>query len=119
MRPAFTSSTNRRGVTALPATLRTFFLATSDMWHPYGDLTRNWSALIATVPRTVTTILDKTIVAGMIVLLIAVMRRSFLAAHLHIPHAIFFGVGSMRVADPSPALAFHNRSICERHFYAN
>src|SRR5216684_1494694 len=45
MRPAFSSSTKRRGATALAPTLRLFFLAASDMWHPYGGLTRNWSAL--------------------------------------------------------------------------
>src|SRR5216684_7338082 len=45
MRPAFSSSTKRRGATALATSLRLFFLAASDMWHPYGDLTRNWSAL--------------------------------------------------------------------------
>jgi hypothetical protein len=22
-----------------------FFLTASDMWHPYGDLTQNWSTL--------------------------------------------------------------------------
>src|ERR1700704_1879341 len=43
MRPAFSSRTKRRGATALA--LRLFFLTASDMWHPYGDLTRNWSAL--------------------------------------------------------------------------
>src|SRR3982074_3489129 len=43
MRPAFISRTKRRGATALA--LRLFFLTASDMWHPYGDLTRNWSAL--------------------------------------------------------------------------
>src|SRR3984957_20981759 len=45
MRPAFSSRTKRRGTTALAAALRLFFLTASDMWHPYGDLTRNWSAL--------------------------------------------------------------------------
>src|SRR4030088_2845176 len=47
MRPAFSSRTKRRGATALalaPA-LRLFFWMASDIWHPYGDLTRNWSAL--------------------------------------------------------------------------
>ncbi len=39
------------------------------MWHPYGDLTRNWSALDPTVPRILATILNGTIVAGMVVLL--------------------------------------------------
>src|SRR3984893_10599172 len=41
MRPAFSSRTKRRGATAL----RLFILTASDMWHPYGDLTRYWSAL--------------------------------------------------------------------------
>src|SRR6266850_5277226 len=41
MRPALISRTKRRGATAL----RLFFLTASDMWHPYGDLTRNRSAL--------------------------------------------------------------------------
>src|SRR5258705_9465078 len=41
MRPALISRTKRRGATAL----RLYFLTASDMWHPYGDLTRNWSAL--------------------------------------------------------------------------
>src|SRR6266436_176596 len=45
MRPAFSSRTKRRGATALAPALRLFFLTASDMWHPYGDLTRNWSAL--------------------------------------------------------------------------
>src|ERR1700687_538857 len=45
MRPAFSSRTKRRGATAPAAALRLFFLTASDMWHPYGDLTRNWSAL--------------------------------------------------------------------------
>src|ERR1700688_438919 len=45
MRPAFSSRTKRRGATALATALRLFFLTDSDMWHPYGDLTRNWSAL--------------------------------------------------------------------------
>src|SRR3977135_2655157 len=45
MRPAFSSRTKRRGATALAPALRLFFLAASDIWHPYGDLTRNWSAL--------------------------------------------------------------------------
>src|SRR5260370_5529803 len=45
MRPAFSSRTKRRGATALATALRLFFLTASDMWHPYGDLTRNWSAL--------------------------------------------------------------------------
>src|SRR6266550_494004 len=45
MRPAFSSRTKRRGVTALAPALRLFLLTASDMWHPYGDLTRNWSAL--------------------------------------------------------------------------
>src|SRR5258707_12827072 len=45
MRPAFSSRTKRRGTTALATALRLFFLTDSDMWHPYGDLTRNWSAL--------------------------------------------------------------------------
>ena len=44
MRPAFSSRTKRRGATALATALR-LFLTDSDMWHPYGDLTRNWSAL--------------------------------------------------------------------------
>src|ERR1700686_2447018 len=44
MRPAFSSRTKRRGATALAPALRLFFLTASDMWHPYGDLTRNWSA---------------------------------------------------------------------------
>src|ERR1700722_13265744 len=42
MRPAFNSRTKRRGA-ALE--LRLLFWAASDMWHPYGDLTQNWSAL--------------------------------------------------------------------------
>src|SRR5712691_11668858 len=45
MRPAFSSRTKRRGATALAPALRLFFLTASDMWHLYGDLTRNWSAL--------------------------------------------------------------------------
>src|SRR6478736_8632543 len=45
MRPAFSSRTKRRGTTALTPALRLFFLTVSDMWHPYGDLMRNWSAL--------------------------------------------------------------------------
>src|SRR5712692_1062071 len=45
MRPAFSSRTKRRGATALAPALRLFFLTASDMWHPYGDLTQNWSAL--------------------------------------------------------------------------
>src|SRR6266567_6964058 len=45
MRPAFSSRTKRREATALAPALRSFFLRASDMWHPYGDLTRNWSAL--------------------------------------------------------------------------
>src|SRR6266581_3084016 len=45
MRPAFSSRTKRRGATALAPALRLFFLTASDMWHPYGDPTRNWSAL--------------------------------------------------------------------------
>src|SRR5258707_2878875 len=45
MRPAFSSRTKRRGATALAPALRLFFWMASDMWHPYGDLTRNWSAL--------------------------------------------------------------------------
>src|SRR5712671_5666017 len=45
MRPAFSSRTKRRGATALAPALRLVFLTASDMWHPYGDLTRNWSAL--------------------------------------------------------------------------
>src|SRR6202047_3336141 len=45
MRPAFSSRTKRRGATTLAPALRLFFLTASDMWHPYGDLTRNWSAL--------------------------------------------------------------------------
>src|SRR2546430_10248167 len=43
MRPAFSSRTKRRGAMALA--LRLFFLTASDMWHPYCDLTRNWSAI--------------------------------------------------------------------------
>src|SRR5260221_12453809 len=45
MRPAFSSRTKRRGTTALAPALRLLFLTASDMWHPYGDLTRNWSTL--------------------------------------------------------------------------
>lgn len=45
MRPALISRTKRRGATALAPALRSFFLTASDMWHPYCDLTRNWSAL--------------------------------------------------------------------------
>src|SRR5712664_2132616 len=45
MRTAFSSRTKRRGARALAPALRLFFLTASDMWHPYGDLTRNWSAL--------------------------------------------------------------------------
>src|ERR1700688_2793142 len=45
MRPAFSSRTKRRGATALAPALRLLFLTASDMWHPYCDLTRNWSAL--------------------------------------------------------------------------
>jgi hypothetical protein len=41
MRPAFNSRTKRRGATAL----RLFFMTASDMWHPYFDLARTWSAL--------------------------------------------------------------------------
>src|ERR1700675_214997 len=41
MRPALISRTKRRGTTAL----RLFFLAASDMWHLYCDLTRTRSAL--------------------------------------------------------------------------
>jgi hypothetical protein len=41
MWPAFSSRTKRRGATALLL----FFPTASDMWHPYRDLTRNWSAL--------------------------------------------------------------------------
>src|ERR1700748_3265545 len=44
MRPAFSSRTKRRGTTALAAALLLFCLTASDMWHPYGDLTRAWSA---------------------------------------------------------------------------
>src|SRR3984893_13114116 len=43
MRPAFSSRTKRRGAMALA--LRLVFLTASDMWHPYGVVTRNWSAL--------------------------------------------------------------------------
>src|ERR1700676_699096 len=43
MRPAFSSRTKRRG--ALATALSLFFLTASDMWHPYGELTRNRSAL--------------------------------------------------------------------------
>src|SRR6266478_6606636 len=88
MRPALSSRTKRRGATALAPALRLVFLTASDMWHPYGDLTRNWSALDPTVPRILATILNGTIVAGMVVLLLAVVRRgSSLATHLHISHA--------------------------------
>jgi hypothetical protein len=45
MRPAFSSRTKRRGATALARAFRSFFLTASDIWHLYGDLTRNWSAL--------------------------------------------------------------------------
>src|SRR5260370_6531211 len=45
MRPAFSSRTKRREATALAPALSLFFLTASDMWHPYGDPTRNWSAL--------------------------------------------------------------------------
>src|SRR5882762_8588327 len=45
MWPAFSSRTKRRAVTSLATSLRLFFLTASDMWHPYGGLTRNWSAL--------------------------------------------------------------------------
>src|ERR1700692_4114902 len=45
MQPAFSSRTKRRGATALAPALRLFFLTASDMWHPYGYLTRNWSTL--------------------------------------------------------------------------
>src|SRR6202790_688612 len=45
MQPAFSSRTKRRGTTALAPAFRLFFLTASDMWHPYGDLTRNWSAI--------------------------------------------------------------------------
>src|SRR6266550_122665 len=45
MRPAFSSRTKRRGAMALALALRLFFLTASDMWHPYCDLTRNWSAI--------------------------------------------------------------------------
>src|SRR6266700_7162875 len=45
MRPAFSSRTKRRGAAALAPALRLFFWTASDIWHPYGDLTRNWSAL--------------------------------------------------------------------------
>src|ERR1700736_3728079 len=45
MQPAFSSRTKRRGATALPPAFRLFFLTASDMWHPYGDPARNWSAL--------------------------------------------------------------------------
>src|SRR6185295_9745611 len=45
MRPALISRTKRRGAAALATALRLFFLTASDMWHPCGGLTRNWSAL--------------------------------------------------------------------------
>src|SRR5882724_4824428 len=45
MRPALISRTKRRGTTALAPALRLFFVAASDMWHLYCDLTRTWSAL--------------------------------------------------------------------------
>src|ERR1700675_980342 len=45
MRPALSSRTKRRGATALAPALRLFFSMASDMWHLYGDPTRNWSAL--------------------------------------------------------------------------
>src|SRR5580704_3335904 len=45
MRSALISRTKRRGATALAPALRLFFLTASDMWHPYGDLTRYWSAI--------------------------------------------------------------------------
>src|SRR6267154_4283253 len=44
MRPAFISRTKRRGTTALAPALRLFFVTVSDMWHPYGELTRTRSA---------------------------------------------------------------------------
>src|SRR6266446_3754235 len=88
MRPAFSSRTKRRGATALAPALRLFFLTASDMWHPYGDLTRNWSALDPTVPRILATILNETIVAGMVVLLHRCRTARLVpAAHLHISHA--------------------------------
>src|SRR3954453_1142520 len=45
MRPAFTSSTKRRGAMALAPTLRLFFLTASDMWHLYCGLARTRAAL--------------------------------------------------------------------------
>src|SRR3979411_2068168 len=44
MRPACSVRTKRRVTTSLAPALRLFFSMASDMWHPYYDLTRNWSA---------------------------------------------------------------------------
>src|SRR5712692_3294122 len=69
MRPAFSSRTKRRGAKALAPALRLFFLRASDMCHLYDDLTRLGQRLNATVPRILATILNGTIVAGIVVLL--------------------------------------------------
>src|SRR6478609_6648282 len=45
MQPALISRTKRRGAAALATALRLLFLTASDMEHPCGGLTRNWSAL--------------------------------------------------------------------------
>src|SRR5216683_984515 len=88
MRPAFSSRTKRRGAKALAPALRLFFLRASDMCHLYDDLTRLGQRLNATVPRILATILDGTIVAGMVVLLHRCRTARLVpAAHLHISYA--------------------------------
>src|SRR5216683_3276318 len=85
MRPAFSSRTKRRGAKALAPALRLFFLRASDMCHLYDDLTRLGQRLTATVPRILATILNGTIVAGMVVLLHRRRTTRLVpAAHLHI-----------------------------------
>ena len=46
-----------------------FFLTASDMWHPYFGLTPIGQRFTGNVPRMLATILNGTIVAGMVVLL--------------------------------------------------
>src|SRR5882757_219388 len=66
MWPAFSSRTNRRDAAAV-----LFFLTASDMLHPYGCLTQKWSALDGvSVPRLLASILNETIMAGTVVLLL-------------------------------------------------
>src|SRR5216684_1186231 len=86
MRPAFSSRTKRRGAKALAPALRLFFLRASDMCHLYDDLTRLGQRLNATVPRILATILDGTIVAGMVVLLHRRRTARFMP-YLHIRYA--------------------------------